>query len=217
MEVVMNLKSTLKLSAVFALLFTLSARARAQEEAAPKFEVGAQFTSIALDDNASELPICNACDEFVYRGVGGRFTYNINDSLAVETEVNFFLNENRGYISRRVGGKPMQALFGVKAGKRFERVGLFGKVRPGLISFSRVISSGIGGGPLLPDLSRRTHFNLDLGGVFEVYPSRRVVLRFDAGDTIVRYGEENLPGAQIPFEGETRHNFQFNAGAGFRF
>jgi hypothetical protein len=213
----MNLKSTLKLAAASAfLLFASSVRAQGQEEA-PKFEVGAQFSSIAFDDNASELPICDACDEVVYKGVGGRFTYNVNDSLAVETEVNFFLNENRGYTSRRAGGKPVQTLFGVKAGRRFERVGVFGKVRPGFLSFSRVISSGIGGGPLLPDFSRRTHFNLDVGGVFEVYPSRNLVLRVDAGDTIVRYGEENLPGAPSPFEGETRHNFQFNAGVGFRF
>jgi hypothetical protein len=141
----------------------------------------------------------------------------VNDSFAVETEVNFFLDENRGYTSRRVGGKPVQALFGVKAGKRFERVGVFGKVRPGVISFGRVISSGLGGGPVLPDFSRRTHFNLDVGGVFEVYPSRKVVFRVDAGDTLVHYGEENLPGALSAFPGETRHNFQFNAGAGFRF
>jgi hypothetical protein len=212
----MNLKSTFKLAAAFVFLFAPGGRAQAQEEA-PKFEVGAQFTSIAVDDNPSSLSICNACDEFVYKGVGGRFTYNVNDSLAVETEVNFFLDENQRYTSRRVGGHPVQALFGVKAGRRFERFGVFGKVRPGFISFSRVVSSGIGGGPILPDLSRKTHFNLDVGGVFEVYPSRRVVLRVDAGDTIVRYGEENLPGAQIPFEGETRHNFQFNAGVGFRF
>jgi outer membrane protein with beta-barrel domain len=212
----MNLKSTLKLTVAFLFLFILGTRARAQEET-PRFEVGAQFTSIALDDNASSLPICNACDEFVYKGVGGRFTYNFNDSLAVETEVNFFLNENESYTSRRVGGKPVQALFGVKAGRRFRRVGVFGKVRPGVISFSRVISSGIGGGPLLPDFSRRTHFNLDLGGVFEVYPSRRVVFRVDAGDTVIRYGEEQLPGAFSAFPGETRHNFQLNAGVGFRF
>lgn len=213
----MYLKSTWKLTAALGFLFMMCVRAGAQEEAAPKFEVGAQFTSIALDDNASNLPVCNACDEFVYKGVGGRFTYNVNNHLAVETEVNFFLDENPRYISRRVGGKPVQALFGLKAGKRFGRVGVFGKARPGVISFSRVISSGIGGGPILADFSRRTHFNLDLGGVFEVYPSRKVVLRVDAGDTIVHYGEEQTPGALSASPGETRHNFQLNAGAGFRF
>jgi len=205
-----------KLTAAFVLLFALGGRARAQEEA-PKFEVGAQFSSIGVDDDPRAEPGCLTCDTYFYKGVGGRFTYNVNDSFAVETEVNFFLDENAGYISRRVGGKPVQALLGVKAGKRFERVGFFGKVRPGVISFSRVISSGIGGGPLLADFSRRTHFNLDVGGVFEVYPSRKVVLRVDAGDTIVHYGEEQIPGALSAFPGATRHNFQFSSGAGFRF
>ncbi|MFL6331791.1 MAG: outer membrane beta-barrel protein [Pyrinomonadaceae bacterium] len=213
----MDFKSTFKMVAALLFLCVLGRTARAQEDA-PKFEVGAQFSSIAVDDDPSNNSICNACDEFVYKGVGGRFTYNVNDHFAVETEVNFFLDENRAYISRRVGGKPVQALFGVKAGRRFGRVGLFGKVRPGVISFGGTIINGRDGSLLIaPDLGRRTHFNLDVGGVFEVYPSRRVVLRLDAGDTIVHYGEENFPGAQIPFEGVTRHNFQFNAGAGLRF
>lgn len=211
----MDFKSTFKTAAAFVFIFVVSVCARAQEEA-PRFEVGAQFTSIGVDDDGQDIPGCPFCGTFVYKGVGGRFAYNVNDSLAVETEVNFFLNENPGYTSRRVGGKPVQALLGVKAGRRFGRVGVFGKARPGVISYSGVVANGLGG-TLDPVLARRTHFNLDVGGVFEVYPSRRVVLRVDAGDTIVRYGEENLPGAQIPFEGATRHNFQFNTGVGFRF
>jgi len=210
----MQTKTTFGLSAALVCLFALGGRAEAQTEA-PKFEVGAQFTAIAIDDDPSNNTLCgDPCDTFVYKGAGGRFTYNLNDSFAVETGVNFF-NENQSFTSRRVGGKPVQALFGVKAGRRFERVGVFGKVRPGFLSFSRTISSGLGG--IGPDYSRKTHFNLDVGGVFEVYPSRRVVLRVDAGDTIIRYGEEQLAGALSAFEGETRHNFQVNAGVGYRF
>jgi hypothetical protein len=210
-----TLKSTLKLSAAFIFIFALCAHAHAQEEA-PKYEVGAQFSSIDVDDNPNDFSaLCNDCDQFVYRGVGGRFTYNLNDSLAVETEVNFFLDRNERYTSRRVGGRPVQALFGVKAGRRFRRVGLFGKARPGVISFGDTLSYGLGISSGL--LMRRTHFNLDLGGVFEVYPARGVVLRFDAGDTLIRYGAENLAGAVSGFEDETRHNFQFSTGVGFRF
>lgn len=210
----MNLKSTLKLAAALTFLSVMCGQARAQEEA-PKFEVGAQFSSIDVDDNPSDFSFCNSCDEFVYRGVGGRFTYNVNDGLAVETEVNFFLNRNEGYTSRRVGGRPVQALFGVKAGRRFGRVGFFGKARPGVISFSEPLSYGLGFSN--STVMRRTHFNLDVGGVFEVYPSRGVLLRFDAGDTLIRYGAENLGGAVSGVEGDTRHNFQFSTGVGFRF
>lgn len=211
----MNLKSTLKLTIAVLALFALSFRAHAQEDV-PKLEIGAQFSSIDVDDDPMDDISCAGCDTFVYRGVGGRFTYNVNDHLAVETEVNFFLNENNKRISRRVGGRPVQALFGVKAGRRFKQVGLFGKVRPGVISFSRVVNNGLGG-TLDPVFARRTHFNLDVGGVFEVYPSRNLVFRVDAGDTIVRYGEEHEVGVLFTRAGDTRHSFQFNTGVGFRF
>jgi hypothetical protein len=214
----MDFKATYRTTAAFVFIFALSVCARAQEEA-PKFEVGAQFTSIGVNDDGSlVVPGCLSCGTFYYKGVGGRFTYNVNDHLAVETEVNFFLDENRGHVSRKVGGKPMQALFGVKAGKRFGRVGVFAKARPGVLSFSGAIHDGLGLGTLFDvRFARRTHFNLDVGGVFEVYPSRRVVLRVDAGDTIVRYGDERVPGTDFSFEGDTRHSFQFNTGVGFRF
>ena len=210
----MKTKTTFKLAAALLCLLAAWGRAGAQTDA-PKFEAGAQFSTIAIDDDPSNNALCgDPCDTFFYKGVGGRFTYNVNDSLAVETEVNFF-NKNERMTSRRVGGRPVQALFGVKAGKRFEKVGLFGKVRPGFLSFPDTISFGlgVGSGPL----TRKTHFNLDVGGVFEVYPSRKVVLRVDAGDTIIRYGEENLAGAPSAIEGATRHNLQVNAGVGYRF
>jgi hypothetical protein len=44
----------------------------------------------------------------------------------------------------------------------------------------------------------------------------------DFGDTIIRYGEYAVPGFPVSMPifrrpPETRHNFQFNAGIGFRF
>ncbi len=59
---------------------------------------------------------------------------------------------------------------------------------------------------------------VDVGGVVELYPSRKAVVRVDMGDTIVRYGEESLDGAQSPIVvASTRHNFQFSVGVGYRF
>jgi hypothetical protein len=68
----------------------------------------------------------------------------------------------------------------------------------------------------------------DVGGVVEFYPSKRIVTRFDVGDTIIRYGDTTVTSIQGPIDGpftlvpitiggETRHNFQFSAGVGFRF
>ena len=57
-------------------------------------------------------------------GAGGRFTYNLNNNIALDSEVNFFLPDE---------GPPyaVQSLFGIKAGKHTKHVGIFAKVRPG--------------------------------------------------------------------------------------
>lgn len=62
-----------------------------------------------------------------------------------------------------------------------------------------------------------------MGGVLEFYPSRKIVTRFDLGDTIIRYGERNalspdsLSTTLVVIPAEIEHNFQFSAGLGFRF
>ena len=204
-----------KFALVVALLFLSALASQAQTET-PKFEAGAQFSALPINEDPSDDSLCPACGTFVYTGVGGRFTYNLNASLAFDSEVNFFLRENLGMISRRVGGRPVQGLFGVKVGRRFRRVGVFAKARPGFLSFSKTVSSGLG--ELDLRLTRRTHFNMDVGGVFEFYASRKVIVRLDAGDTIIRYGGENIAGALSPIStATTRHNFQFAAGMMFRF
>jgi hypothetical protein len=74
----------------------------------------------------------------------------------------------------------------------------------------------------------RNNFALDLGGVLELYPSRRWALRLDIGDTVLRrhlpttttlttsppISATVLPAPDLIF---TRHHLQINAGVGFRF
>jgi hypothetical protein len=197
-------------------LFVFGGKAEGQTTA-PKSELGVHFSALAINDPTNDFLIsCQSCDTFVYTGIGGRFTYNLNDSLAIDSELNFFTRENRKNTSRVVGGKPIEGLFGLKVGKRFERAGVFGKVRPGFLSFSHTISSGLGG--IGTPFSRRTHLAVDVGGVFELYPSHKVLVRVDVGDTIIRYGEENVEGGLIPVvNASTRHSLQFSAGVGYRF
>jgi hypothetical protein len=125
-------------------------------------------------------------------------------------------------------------LFGVKIGKRYKRFGIFAKARPGLISFSQGRVELTPTGSTDPftafdvRVKRLTHFALDLGGVLEFYPSRRVFTRIDIGDTIIRYNQTTIntftgpvggpfTPLSFPIPGDTTHNFQFSAGVGFRF
>jgi hypothetical protein len=197
----------------------------AQSEELQKVEIGAHFTSLSLNKDfyTDTEP-----------GFGGRLTYNLTRSLAIEAEANFFPRDKG--ISFRDGGRAIQGLFGVKLGKRYKRFGIFGKARPGFISYSQgFFSYIIPATPIIdPSTSipikteRLTHFAFDIGGVLEFYPSRRVFTRIDAGDTIIRLGEtrfqsvtfdpgNQLVGIDFTVPGSTVHNFQFSAGVGFRF
>jgi hypothetical protein len=180
-----------------------------------KVEIGVQSTSLTV------FPPDIAGDE-TKAGFGGRVTYNINRSIAAEAEINFFPQKQLVFTS---DGSTIQAQFGVKIGKRFEKFGVFGKVRPGFISVDRVISFVPGSQvpSFQPDIKieRENFFTTDFGGVLELYPSSRVLVRFDAGDTVIRHPARFLPldfgGPLVQVRGaKFSNNFQFTAGVGFR-
>jgi hypothetical protein len=193
------------------------------------FELGVQFSSLSLQ----EIERCIFCLAVPYRdvltqtGFGGRVTYNLTSGIALEMQTDFYPRKNRLFINNgRAGGRVLQAQAGVKAGKRFEKFGIFGKARPGIISFGDGLTvDGIDptfGFPLYqPD--RKNYFSMDVGGVLEFYLSPRIVTRFDGGDTMIRYGSLELPlfsfsgATNFGVAAETTHNFQFSAGVGFRF
>jgi hypothetical protein len=206
------------------------ARAQADEK---KFEVGGQFSLLRLPtrtvtDSGSALIFTEGRD--TEYGFGGRFGYNFSKYFALEAEGNFFPRD------RHVeGGRKIQGVFGVKAGKRFEKFGVFAKVRPGFIRFEKGDYVFVGGPAVFPPLLSsfrpvaRTNFAVDLGGIVELYPSKRTIIRFDAGDTIIRLGARNVAAFQVnapspafgsvvlPMFAQTTHNFQGSVGFGFRF
>lgn len=233
-----NLLLTIAALGISLLLSPLNTRAQSTD--VPKYEVAANFSSLTLNAGTT-LP-----------GLGGRFTHNINKHLALEAAGYFFPGHCEGCIGETTG-HVVEGLFGVKAGKRFQKWGLFAKARPGFMSFSHaafnVSPLSVGGtsrgqiqcyGPpstgTLPcfrlEQNRLTPAALDVGGVLEFYPSKRIVVRFDGGDTILRYGRRSYnslfadpanPTSGIPIlapatdPAYTRHSFQFTAGVGFRF
>lgn len=215
-------------------LFTfVPAIVRAQSDE-KRFEVGGQFSSLHIPThtvNASGSVTVTTEGRNIESGFGGRFGYNISKYFTLEAEGNFFPRDRD-----LDGGRKIQGLFGLKAGKRFEKFGIFGKARPGFVRFKKGdYRFGTGGCPTVfpPPLGcfqpvARTNFALDLGGVFEVYPSKRTIIRFDAGDTIVRLPARNVaafsatappafPLVVLPESAQTTHNFQGSVGFGFRF
>ena len=214
------MKSFFVLVAVVVCLHATQTHARAQSRPSaddpPRLEVGVHFSALTL------TPSGNYRTEI---GFGGRFTANLNDHVALEAETTFFPNSGRsGEI--RATGRAVQGLFGVKAGRRWEKFGLFAKARPGFVSFSRgrLVLDQVSSTPPFPVFRERraTHFATDVGGVLELYVTRRWTARFDVGDTVIRYGEQNVqtlltPTSTFTIPKELRHNLQVNAGIGFRF
>jgi len=181
-----------------------------------KIEIAVQTTSLTLVN-----PDFSSGDS-TQAGIGGRFTFNFNRSIAAEAEVNFFPKK----LGFNADGNAIQAQFGVKAGKRFDKFGIFGKLRPGFLSVDRYgafnFPPGTQGSGAIFTLERRELFTIDAGGVLELYPSKRMVVRFEAGDTVIRHPDlfaqvslTNPTLVQVR-EAKFNHNFQFTAGVGFR-
>ncbi|CAN5872633.1 hypothetical protein BH20ACI4_BH20ACI4_12250 [soil metagenome] len=110
--------------------------ATAQTDVADKkFEVGAQFSVLNISDPiAFNLNNSDEPQKRTEAGFGGRFGYNFNRFLALEAEVNFFPRNFRQFQTNATGGQISQGLFGIKAGIRKDKIGIFGKVRPGFSS-----------------------------------------------------------------------------------
>ena len=154
-------------------------------------------------------------------GVGARAGWRPTGMLRVEAEVNVYPSNfpDRFPFTR----SRTEGLFGVTIGPTFGRVGTFGRVRPGFVTFAEApepfpclaifpppLSCTLGGGATL--------FALDIGGGVEVSATERTFFRVDAGDRAVRY-----PGPSFDANRRVRsdpffsHDFRFAAGAGLRF
>jgi hypothetical protein len=177
---------------------------------------------------------------------GGNFTalyfHRAGIGPGVEGDINFgrhfALDGSFSWFPKNTIGKnAMTGLFGLKAGMRTERFGLFAKVRPGFLTFDDalreetiLVTPGPLGTPIgiLSSLrfGRLTQPALDLGGVVEYYPARHWAFRWDLGDTLV-FQEKgptfNVIGVGVPVGPPfTQRNFgsnhfQFSTGIHYRF
>jgi hypothetical protein len=199
----------------FALLVAVllaPAAARAQTAGAPdveahRAEVGAFYTGVNLEGFGETI-----------NGLGGRFGYNFNKNLALDSEFSFF---PEAHLGNRQFGQKTQGFVGIKAGARTKRVGVFAKARPGVMFIGEITSGFNCNSTSFGQTCRPSHNNLafDAGGVLEFYPSSRTIVRLDAGDTIVRIRTATgsfLLGTPAG-SSDITHNFQFSVGFGYRF
>lgn len=190
-----------------------SGAALAQTEP-PRVEVGGQLNVLRLSDSS---------DTNV--GLGGRVTFNVARWLGLEAEYQF-LPKDELELSETVDGSVVgvryerrrsTALFGVKTGYRGERFGVFGKVRPGVTALSDRGVECLGDVCALMLLAipeYRSEFVVDVGGVFEFYPSSRWVARFDVGSLIIKHRSTAPP---CVGGGCTSSNLASSVGVGVRF
>ena len=206
------------------LLTVLLLQSQAQSQSTnetPKFEVAAEYSALQRESFRGGND----------GGGGARFTFNLNRVISFETAGYFF---PRQCIDCSNNGNVVEVVGGVKIGKRFERWGIFGKARPGVVSFSRgrfdvVPNPSIPGFPFNFVPHRVNSLAADLGGVVEFYPTKHIVTRFDAGDTIIHFGPR--PAQVIAFDpatstynlspftlpSRTTHKGQLVASVGWRF
>ena len=226
------MKTRIALSLLIALTTVYSQRASAQQtkpaEELPQVEVGIEFSAIVSGSGQT------------HPGAGARLTYNLNRHVAVEGAAYF--SPGNCQFCGEVTGTITQGMFGVKAGQRFKKFGLFVKARPGVINLSQAefdlvptgSTTGLLTGPFdeppFKFVTRsRTDFAVDVGPVVEVYPNKKVFLRFDMGLLIERVGSRTFHSfafdeptgsfrpLPIKIPGNTIGHFQFTSGVGFRF
>jgi hypothetical protein len=165
-------------------------------QAQTPFSFGAHFAAHRMPEQGQ-----------VRAGYGFRATYAAYlPFVSGEAELNVFPTTSGGDLGET------QAFFGVKFGKHIGRWGGFIKFRPGLTHF--------GGGAFPQRLTGRTHFALDMGGGVEFDVLPRVMLRLDASDVRIYYGDAALRAAPAAPPGPalgTRDTFQTTFGVVLNF
>lgn len=156
----------------------------------------------------------NRLENVTDAGLGGRFTWNLSPSLALETEADLYLTGTDLGPDLLTSGRLVSAFAGPKAGIRRQKFGIFFKSQFGVVSYSGVATSASLFGPLAT--SSRTHAAMDMGGVAELYPSRRLILRLDVGEVLARYGDSTLFGPFNRTEGVVSSMSHITFGAGYR-
>ncbi|HXT87297.1 MAG TPA: outer membrane beta-barrel protein [Verrucomicrobiae bacterium] len=98
-----------------------------------KWEIGGHYALLHLPSQCSAA----TCDT-TNNGLGANLTYNFSSWLGFDSEMNFF-QSNGDAPTPITGGNVTEGLFGFRLGPTTRRWGFYSIVRPGFVSFSRVL------------------------------------------------------------------------------
>lgn len=147
-------------------------------------------------------------------GFGAVSSYRLTRHLALDGSFLFF-PKNYRVADFQDGGRIMQALAGVRAGRQFGRLGVWLKARPSFQRYSLTANDFVNFPPAnFPSIF---HFALDLGGVLEFSVSRRTALRFDASDVMRFHREKTLEGLSFRIPAARYDTIQFSTAWVWRF
>ena len=124
------------------LIAMLAPAARAQNFAdQSRWELGGHYALLNLPYQCSGQTDCNTGSS----GFGGNLTYNWTPWISFDSEMNFF-PDNGNPATPLTGGQMTEGLFGLRVGPTTRKWGLYSVLRPGFVSFSRVVSDTAPGG-----------------------------------------------------------------------
>src|SRR5882724_4737926 len=171
-------------AAFFAFVLCASPCLQSQDTSKPtRFEAGPQIAFLVHGSNGL------TSNQFL---LGGRFTFNAYRWLGIESE--------RGFTPQQqafLGGRTNQILFGPKVGIRKQKVGAFIKARGGFSTTGNVVKT-IDITSNVDTSARHTDPVIDLGGVIEVYPAKRWILRYDFSDLVTQHNNDIIFSFQGP-------------------
>lgn len=196
-------------SALALIALTCVPAATAQSARTATIEAGPEISEIYL-------PIDPVGSVDYQAAVGAVFAINVRRYIGIDTSISITPTAP-GTATSLAGGRMTQFSAGIRAGTSRGRFRIYAKLRPGFVSFGSVIT-GVGPAPTFQFFrGRLTEPSLDVGGIAQVDLSRRFSLRYEAGDTIIRYGSRTVRLGLPPTPPEITHNFQFGIGFMFLF
>jgi hypothetical protein len=178
----------------------------------PRLETGVFFTSAKLE----RIGTTDHGAGTSTAGLGGRIAWRIVRHADVDGELS---------VHPRAGvrGYRIQGFAGTKVGTWIGRLGLHARARPGFLYFEKDPFGVAAPGStfLRPESAGSLEPALDLGASIQYATARGLLVRFDVGETIVRYNSRTIVSSQQlpPIEqgAFTTRNRQWSIGLGKRF